>query len=458
MNDTNVHLQDSASETGFPSGFLWGTATAAYQIEGAAREGGKGESIWDRFVHAPGTIADGSTGDIACDHYHRWSDDLDLMARLSHSAYRFSIAWSRVLPDGKGHINETGMDFYEQLVDGLLARGIVPCVTLYHWDLPQALQDRGGWENRDTASYFADFAQAVARRLGDRVSAWITHNEPHIIVYHGYVDGTKAPGLRNPALVGPISHHLLLSHGLACQALRAETPHTDIGMALNFAAIEPATDREADAEAARTLDGLWHRWFTDPLFTGAYPEDIVPLIAQPPDLIRSGDLETIAAPLDFLGVNYYTRALVRAGKGGPTDPRIVPPSGPLTTMGWEIYPEGLRATLTRLHRDYQPKYLYITENGVAFPDTLTGDGEVHDAARTRYLREHFLATRQAIAEGMPVRGFFVWSLLDNFEWSYGFGQRFGIVYTDYPTQRRIPKDSATWLARVAATNGGTVEE
>jgi beta-glucosidase len=446
-------------ETGFPSDFAWGTATAAYQIEGAAREDGKGESIWDRFAHTPGTIEDGSTGDVACDAYHRREEDLDLLARLSANAYRFSIAWARVLPEGRGKVNLAGLDYYAKLVDGLLARGIRPFVTLYHWDLPQALQERGGWANRDAAGYFADFAQIVARALGDRVGHWITHNEPHIVVSHGHVDGTKAPGLRNRALAAPVSHHVLLSHGLAVQALRAETAQgTQVGITLNFTEFEPHSDREGDIAATRTLDGQRHRWYLDPLYRGAYPDDITPLVQMPPDLIRSGDMAIIGTSTDFLGANYYTRVRVRAGRKGPLDPVKAKPRGNLTTMGWEVYPEGLYNLMLRLRDEYHVPKLYVTENGAAYPDVLTETGDVHDVKRIDYLREHFLAARRAIAAGVPLRGYFVWSLMDNFEWSYGYTQRFGIVYTDYQTQRRILKDSAAFFARIAATNGGYLQE
>ena len=459
MGEQEPGTQPAVTETGFPAGFAWGAATAAYQIEGGATADGKGESIWDRFSHTPGAISDGSTGDVACDHYRLWHADVDQMARLSLNAYRFSVSWPRIFPEGKGALNASGLDFYEQLVERVLAQGITPFVTLYHWDLPQALQDKGGWENRDTALYFADFAVALARRLGDRVGHWITQNEPHVVVYDGHVMGTKAPGLRDKRLILPVSHHLLLSHGVATQALRSELPEgAQIGATLNFAHIEPASDREEDAQAARIRDGLWHRLYLDPLYRGAYPEDVLPLVAAPLDLIRDGDLEIIASPTDFLGVNYYTRSIIRAGAGGAEDPRSVPPRGALTTMGWEVYPEGLTQVLTRLRADYAPKGMYITENGAAYPDHVAPDGRVYDTERKEYLRRHFQAARDALAAGAPLRGYFVWSLLDNFEWSHGYTQRFGIVYTDYATQQRIPKESAAFVSAVAATNGGALDE
>jgi beta-glucosidase len=443
--------------TGFPADFAWGSATAAYQIEGAYNEDGKGESIWDRFAHTPGRIMDGTTGEVACDHYHRWREDLDLLAQLKHRAYRFSIAWSRVLPEGRGQVNLRGLDFYDRLVDGLLERDVVPFVTLYHWDLPQALQDEGGWPNRDTAGAFAEFATIVARRLGDRVRHWITHNEPQVVTYEGHLRGTKAPGLQDEALIAPVAHHLLLSHGLAAQALRAFAhPGTQVGITLNISAVEPATDRAFDGEAAVLLDGLRNRWYLDPLFRGTYPEDVQAVLHVPADLVRAGDMQAIAAPLDFLGVNYYTRTRARYGKGGGPEPQIVPPHGPLTTMGWEVYSQGLTEVLLRLHRDYRPRAIYITENGAAFPDTLTPDDEVHDRARTDYLREHFIAARAALAQGVPLHGYFVWSTMDNFEWQHGHRQRFGLVYTDYPTQRRILKDSASFFIETVADNGGNL--
>jgi beta-glucosidase len=454
---TRVESQ-GVSATGFPDDFAWGTATAAYQIEGAANEDGKGPSIWDVFAHTQGTIAEGATGDVACDHYHRWRDDLDLMARLSHNAYRFSIAWPRVLPEGRGQLNPAGLDFYDQLVDGLIERGIAPFVTLYHWDLPQALQERGGWESRDTAGYFADYAALVARRLGDRVRHWMTLNEPHVVVDEGFIYGRMAPGKKDQGLAGTVAHHLLLAHGLAAQALRAEAPGAQVGIAPNMTYIEPATDREDDEQATRTLDGLWHRWYLDPIFRGAYPEDVAPMLPMPAGVVRPGDLETIAQPLDFVGVNYYSIARVKAGTGGASEPRTQKPQGALTTMGWEVYPDGLRATLVRLREDYGPRAMYITENGAAYPDTLDEHGEVRDPDRVAYLREHFRAAREALQAGVPLRGYFVWSLLDNFEWAHGYTQRFGIVYTDYATQRRIPKASAAFFSQVAATNGAALEE
>ncbi len=443
--------------TGFPADFAWGSATASYQIEGAFNEDGKGESIWDRFTHTPGHILDGSTGDVACDHYHRWRDDLNLLAQLKHRAYRFSIAWPRVLPEGRGQVNLRGLDFYDRLVDGLLEREIVPFVTLYHWDLPQVLQDDGGWANRDTTNAFADYASVVARRLGDRVRHWITHNEPQVVTNDGYARGRKAPGVRDESLVAPVSHHLLLSHGLATQALRAfGRPGMQVGITLNLAEVEPATDKAEDVEATTLLDGLRNRWYLDPLFRGGYPEDAQAVQPIPAGLIQAGDMELIAAPLDFLGVNYYSHARARASKSGGSMPETLPPQGTLTGAGWEVYPQGLTDILLRLHRDYQPRALYVTENGAAYDDVLTPGDEVHDRERANFLREHFLAAREALAQGVPLHGYFVWSLMDNFEWQDGYTRRFGLVYIDYPTQRRILKDSAYLFIETVANNGGNL--
>ena len=453
------------TETGFPADFAWGTATAAYQIEGAWNEDGKGESIWDRFSHLPGRIADGSNGDIACDHYHRWADDLDLMAQLNLNAYRFSISWPRIFPDGYGAVNTAGLDFYERLVDGLLARGIAPYATLYHWDLPQALQDREGWLHRDTPKAFADFAQLLARRLGDRIGSFITLNEPSVVMVNGFVSGDMAPGLRNPALALPVAHHLLLGHGLATQAIRAEaSATTQVGITLNLAASEPATDREEDVSAAQIMQAMWEGIFLDPLFKGAYPElalTTARMLHADDSVIQSGDLAIIAAPLDFLGVNYYTRLLIKAPTDGTIIPQLVPPRVPaqeLTVMGWEVYPQGLTETLQRIANEYAPRRIYVTESGAAYPDTLDDDGQVHDPQRVAYLAGHLRAAREALASGVPLAGYFAWSLLDNFEWARGYIPRFGVVYVDYPTQRRIVKNSGRFLAEVAATNGARLDQ
>ncbi len=423
----------------FPRDFTWGVATSAFQIEGAATEDGKGESIWDRFCRQPGAIADGSNGDIACDHYHRLESDLDLIASLGVNAYRFSVSWPRVQAAGAGAFNEPGLAFYERLVDGLLARGLQPHLTLNHWDLPQALQDQGGWANRDTVHRFVDYALQVQRRLGDRLHSMTTHNEPWVVAVLGHEQGIFAPGLKRRATAVQVSHHLLLSHGLALQALRAEGAKAALGIVLNLAHIEPATASAADQRAAQADDARNRRWYTDPLFKGHYPDEVLAELGADAPAMQPGDLAAIATPIDFLGVNYYSRGVSSAG--APFDPKR---SGlPLTDMGWEIYPRGLTELLLTLHREYRLPPMVITENGGAFQDTLV-DGRVHDANRTEYLRSHIAAVADAMDLGVPMAGYMVWSLMDNFEWASGYAKRFGIVHVDYATQVRTPKDSARW--------------
>lgn len=423
----------------FPAHFVWGVATSAFQIEGAARADGKGPSIWDRFCEQPGAIADGSNGDVACDHYHRLGEDLELIAGLGVDAYRFSVSWPRVQPQGHGAWNERGLDFYERLVDGLLARGVKPYLTLNHWDLPQALQERGGWTSRDTVQRFVDYALGVNARLGDRLAAITTHNEPWVIATLGHETGVFAPGLKSRAAAAQVSHHLLLSHGLAVQALRAEASRAQLGIVLNLAPVHTATDREADLDHARLEDGRLVRWYMDPLFRGAYPADVLDFLGADAPKVAPGDMAAIAAPLDFLGINYYSRSVAsadgswRAGSSGLT----------LTDMGWEIYPSGLTELLLRLHRDWRLPPLYVKENGAAFRDELV-DGQVHDSERVAYLAAHIAAVGDALAQGVPMAGYMVWSLLDNFEWASGYAKRFGLVHVDYATQRRTLKDSARW--------------
>ena len=434
----------------FPRDFIWGVATSSFQIEGAATADGKGPSIWDTFCRQPGAIADGSNGDIACDHYHRWPADLDLIKALGVDAYRFSVSWPRVQPTGEGAWNEPGLAFYERLVDGLLARGIKPYLTLNHWDLPQALQDRGGWANRDTVHRFVDYACGMAARLGDRVAAITTHNEPWVVAVLGHETGIFAPGIKRRATAMQAAHHLLLSHGLALQALRAQGCSSRLGIVLNLSPIGPATSRPEDVAAARLEDGRSVRWYMDPLFKGAYPADVLEHLGADAPHIEADDLRHIATPMDFLGVNYYTRSVVSAS--GTWD---VKTSGrALTDMGWEVYPEGLTELLLRLHHDYRVPPLYVKENGAAFKDQLV-NGCVHDAERTDYIAHHIAAVADALAQGVPMAGYMVWSLLDNFEWASGYEKRFGIVHVDYATQQRTPKDSALWYrdflrARAAA--------
>ena len=446
--------------TRLPAGFVLGVATAAYQIEGAVREEGRQASIWDTFSHTPGRVLNGDTGDIACDHYHRWQADVALMRELGVHAYRFSIAWPRILPTGRGAVNEAGLDFYERLVDALLAAGIEPFATLYHWDLPQALQDEvGGWTGRETAQAFADYADVVSHRLGDRVKHWITLNEPYVSAFEGYEDGRHAPGLKEARLAWQVSHHLLLAHGLAVPILRANcAADTRIGITLNLMPAYPATSSPEDQRAAQLVDGKVNRWFLDPLFRGNYPPDLLALLEMGnlAPHIETGDSEIIARPLDFLGVNYYSRALAhQKSHGSVTDIELVKPHGAeVTEMGWEVFPQGLSALLVRLHQEYRIPQLFITENGAAFQDTLSPDGHVHDESRVSYLREHFQQALNALGEGVPLAGYFIWSLLDNFEWGYGYSKRFGLVYVDFATQRRVVKDSGQWYKAFIGENRG----
>lgn len=443
----------------FPQGFIWGTATSAYQIEGAVTEDGKGESIWDRFSHTPGNVLNGDTGDVACDHYHRYPEDIRLMQDLGLPAYRFSIAWPRIFPAGKGQVNEAGVDFYQRLVEGLLDAGITPFITLYHWDLPQALQDEGGWANRDTASYFAEYAGLMARRLGDRVTYWITHNEPGIVAFLGHYIGEHAPGRRDLEMAVQVSHNLLVSHGQAVQALRALDRDTQIGITLNLSPVQPAS--ENDVEAAQREDGFLDRWFLDPLFRGSYPSDMLDLYGDLAPTVQNGDMEAISVPLDFLGVNYYYRTLVEANPEG--DFRhigVVRPEGAeYTTMGWEVYPQGLYEVLMRMRRDYQVQRLFVTENGAAFVDqpVIVGDQlQVKDDQRLNYLQAHLVEAHRAIQDGAPLSGYFAWSLMDNFEWNHGYTQRFGVNYVDYSAQQRIVKSSGYWYRDVIGENGPTI--
>jgi beta-glucosidase len=446
----------------FPENFIWGVATSAYQIEGAWTEDGKGESIWDRFAHTPGKIEDSSNGDVACDHYHRWSQDIVLMKSLNIQSYRFSITWPRILPQGRGQVNQAGLDFYSRLVDGLLEAGITPFVTLYHWDLPQALQDEGGWPVRSTAEAFVEYSEVVSRHLGDRVKHWITHNEPWCISFLSHQIGEHAPGWQDWPAAIRTAHHVLLSHGWAVPVIRRNSPAAEVGITLNFTPAEPASPSPADFQLYRRFDGYFHRWFTDPLYGRHYPADMVAdYIAQnylPPEgmtFVEAGDLQAIAVPTDFLGVNYYTRAVMRDEETPDNLPQIVfpAPQAEGTEMGWEIYPEGLYHLLNRLHFEYRPPKLYVTENGASYSDGPDAQGRIKDQRRLDYLRLHLAACHRAIQNGVPLAGYFEWSLMDNFEWAKGYTQRFGIVWVDYQTQERIPKDSALWYREVIGRNG-----
>jgi beta-glucosidase len=453
-----------ASGLQFPDGFVWGAATAAYQIEGAAQEDGRGPSIWDTFSRTPGRVVAGHTGDVACDHYHRYREDVALMADLGLASYRYSISWPRIRPDGTGPVNTRGLDFYDRLTDELIGKGIDPVVTLYHWDLPQTLQDRGGWTARETAEAFAEYAQAVYARLGDRVRTWTTLNEPWCSAYLGYGSGRHAPGIQDPASTFAAVHHLLLAHGLGAQALRAAGAQV-VGITLNPSSVLPLDPANAaDVDAARIIDGLQNRIFLDPLLRGHYPADMLEHMSRFTDraFIRDGDEAIINAPIDVLGVNFYTPTYVSAkpGQAGATDNpgsdgiAFRKPVGPVTDIGWQIEPAGLTRLLERLHADYPGTPMMITENGAAYPDGPDPDtGRVHDTTRIEYLDGHLRACHEAISRGVDLRGYFVWSLLDNFEWAEGYEKRFGIVHVDYATQVRLPKDSALWYRDVIRRNG-----
>ena len=422
----------------FPPGFTFGVATSAYQIEGAFHEDGRGASIWDTFCRQSGRIADASHGNVACDHYHRWETDLDLIASLGVNAYRFSVAWPRVQPGGRGPANAAGLDFYDRLTDGLLERGLQPHVTLYHWDLPQALEDRGGWLDRDTAHRFAEYSGMVTERLGDRVRSYATLNEPWCSSILSYQIGEHAPGLQDRRKALQAAHHQLLGHALALPEIRRHAPNALTGIVLNLNPQYAGSNDPADQAAAQLEDGTFNRWFLDPLLRGQYPQDIWTHYGQDVPDLQDGDLEWISAPLDFLGINYYSRGMQSStGAGRPADATY-------TEMGWEVYPAGLTDLLVRLKTDYATlPPVFITENGAAFRDERTSTG-IHDPQRVKYLQDHLQALLNAIHAGVDVRGYFAWSLMDNFEWAHGYTKRFGLVYVDYETQERTLKDSAHW--------------
>jgi beta-glucosidase len=449
----------------FPAGFAWGTATAAYQIEGAATEDGRGTSIWDTFSHTPGKTLNGDTGDLANDHFHRFRDDVALMRELGVNSYRFSISWPRVQPDGQ--VEQRGLDFYRRLVDELNGAGIEPYVTLYHWDLPQHLEDAGGWPERDTAYRFAEYAQLVHGALGDRVTNWLTVNEPWCAAFLGYASGDHAPGRRDPADSLKAAHHLLLGHGLAASVIRGT--ETKVGLAPNLYAISPATDSEEDQDAARRIDGLQNRFFLDAVLRGEYPVDVRADVAHLgfDECVKDGDLDLIGGPIDLLGINYYSRHTVSAVEGGhvATSPfagaspwpgsehvSFVNAGRPVTDMGWEVDPGGLHEILTRVVKEYPAVPLFITENGAAYPDEKTEDG-VDDPDRVAYLESHLLACHEAIADGVPLKGYFAWSFMDNYEWGWGYAKRFGLVHVDFESLVRTPKTSARWFGDVARHNG-----
>ncbi len=457
------------ADVAFPAGFVWGSATASYQIEGAVAEDGRSPSIWDTFSHTPGAVADGDTGDLACDHYHRMPEDVALMADLGLTSYRFSVSWPRVRPDA-GAVNPQGLAFYDRLVDRLLEHGIAPWLTLYHWDLPQVLEDAGGWTNRDTAQRFVDYATSVYDALGDRVPTWTTLNEPWCSAFLGYTAGVHAPGRQEGAAGLVAAHHLLLAHGMAVDALRGDDVRW--GISLNMTVADPVGEEEVHLEAARRIDGLHNRLFLDPVLRGEYPADVLRDTAHLgwQHVIRDGDLRLINAPLDVLGVNYYHGDAVSGiTLPGATDHHGLQRQGaspfpaaeyvsvvkrdlPRTAMDWEVDPEGLHRLLVRLRDDYAPPPLYVTETGAAYDDHLV-DGRVDDSERVAFLDAYLRAVHAALEDGVEIGGVFVWSFLDNFEWAYGYAKRFGLVHIDYSTQQRTPKASAEWYAQVAARGG-----
>jgi len=446
----------------FPASFRFGAATSSYQIEGAVDADGRGRSIWDTFCDTPGAVANGDTGAVTCGHYERFADDVAMMADLGLEVYRFSVAWPRIFPTGLERAPlEAGLAFYDRLVDELLEKGIEPFVTLYHWDLPQTLEDRGGWPTRDIVDPFLRYAEAVARRLGDRVKNFITHNEPWVVSFLGYQEGRHAPGRQDWADALRASHHLLLSHGLAVPIIRREAPGARVGITLNLVPGEPASPSEADADATREFDGYFNRWFLDPIHGRGYPADKLDDYRRagtlPPDwdsVVRDGDLEAIAVPTDFLGINYYNRAVLRSDRIPEEQnlPRTVhvAPRSEWTDMDWEVHPQSLRRILVRVHEDYAPGPMMVTENGIACGPGPDAAGRVADERRIAFLRDHLAACADAMNEGVPLQAYFAWSLMDNFEWERGYRPRFGIVWVDYETLERIPKDSARWYADTIA--------
>jgi beta-glucosidase len=444
----------------FPDGFLWGAATSAYQIEGSPLADGAGPSIWHRFCHSPGLTRNGETGDIACDHYHRWADDVRLMRELGLNAYRFSIAWARILPEGTGRVNPAGLAFYDRLVDALLQTGITPSVTLYHWDIPAALDDRGGWLNRDVANWFADYARAMFRALGDRVTMWTTLNEPWVVTDGGYLHGALAPGHRNRFEAPIATHNLMRAHGEAVRAYRAEA-RDRIGMVVNLEPKVPASDSAIDAAATQRADAYMNRQYLDPLFRGEYPSELCEIFGDAWPSFPDADLDAIREPIDFLGINYYTRGVTRYDPHAlPLRASNAPQIGKTyTETGWEVHAPALTDVLTWVTQRYGTMPLYVTENGSAFYDPPRAEnGRIHDPLRVSYLRAHLSAVLDAIDQGSDVRGYFAWSLLDNFEWSLGYSKRFGIVHVDYETQARTPKDSARLYSRIIATHGEALAE
>jgi beta-glucosidase len=447
MKNTSTDDLPILQRTDFANDFLWGCSTSSYQIEGAIHEDGRGESIWDRFCAKPGHIRDGSSGEVACDHYHRWPEDLDMARSLGTNAYRFSIAWPRIFANGRGRTaNQKGLDFYSRLVDGMLERGLEPWVTLYHWDLPQALQDQGGWANRDTVDAFVEYTDVVSHHLGDRIKHWITHNEPWCTAFHGNFEGVHAPGLKSFKTALQVCHNVLVSHGLAIPVIRRNVPQGKVGAALSLHPLKGASNSAQDVAATIRHDGLRNRWFLDPLHGRGYPADIWAMLGNNAPEVLAGDLQTIATKTDFLGVNYYFPEIVADAPGqGVMSTRVVEPGDvERTAFGWEVSPEGMVALLSRVAKDYQPAEIYLTENGSTYDDVVTPDGAIDDLERRRYLQRHLLALREIVTMGIPVKGYFAWSLLDNFEWAEGYLRRFGLTHVDFATQQRRLKLSGQW--------------
>lgn len=440
--DTLIELKRSD----FAKDFLWGCSTSSYQIEGAVSLDERVESIWDRFTAQPGKIRDGSSGAIACDHYSRWPEDLDIACSLGLNAYRFSIAWPRIFSGLGAKPNQKGLDFYSRLVDGMLERGLDPWVTLYHWDLPQFMQERGGWNQRDTSMFFAEFAEVMSRHLGDRVKNWITHNEPWCTAIHGNLDGVHAPGIKDFKTALQVCHHVLLSHGMAIPIIRKNVPNAQVGIALSLHPLTPASEQNEDIFATRRHDGMRNRWFLDPLYGLGYPDDIWQLCGTDVPTVMEGDLAIIANPTDFLGVNYYFPEVVEyAPDVSPLQARVIElPGLERTAFGWEVSPQGLTTLLRRIKQDYNPGPMYITENGSTYDDVVNEDGSIEDIERLDYLKRHLIAVQNALIEGIDVKGYFAWSLLDNFEWAEGYLRRFGLTYVDFKTQRRTLKRSGKW--------------
>jgi beta-glucosidase len=442
----------------FPKDFLWGSATSSYQIEGAALQDGRSECIWTRFCNTPGKVHGGNTGDVACDHYHLFKDDVKLMQDMGLHAYRFSTAWPRILPQGTGKVNEKGLAFYDQLVDTLLAANIEPYLTLYHWDLPQVLQDKGGWENPEIIDWFVEYTDVLTKRLGDRVTNWITHNEPWVFTFVGYAFGAHAPGLTDNAAAYRAAHNALLSHGKAVPIIRQNVPNAKVGITIAIPEFQPETDSAEDAAAVERQRDFHPRWFLDPLFKGTYPAELAAMVSQMDDVNLDG-IEQAKVEMDFLGVNHYSRFIIKHDESNPPGnmSHVTIPDVERTTMDWEVYPQGMYNVLKQTYADYAPKEIYITENGAAFVDPAPENGVVDDPKRTSYLREYFKMAQKAIEDGVPLKGYFVWSFLDNFEWAHGYTQRFGIINVDFETLKRTPKASANWYKKVIAANA-VIEE